>query len=62
MNKGYKIDISNIKVVTDLVQLRGVLGLLRHYRRYVKGFSRTAQPLFNLLKNDKIISKVVERF
>ena len=62
--KGYGIDISNIKAVTDLVtnvpsnigQLRRVLGLSGHYRRYVKGFSRIAQPLFDLLKKDNIKS------
>ena len=60
--KGYEIDTSNIKAVTDLVtnvpsnvgQLRRVLGLLGHYRRYVKGFSRIAQTLFDLLKKDNI--------
>ena len=60
--KGYGIDASNIKAVTDLVtnvpsnvgQLRRVTGLLGYYRRYVKGFSRTAQPIFDLLKEDNI--------
>ena len=60
--KGYGIDISNIKAVTDLVtsvpsnigQLKRVLGLLGYYRRYVKGFSGIAQPLFDLLKKDNI--------
>ena len=62
--KGYEIDTSNIKAVADLVtnvpsnvgQIRRVLGLLRYYRRYVKGFSRIAQPLFDLLKKDNIKS------
>ena len=62
--KGYGIDTSNIKAVTDLVtnvpsnvgQLRRVLGLLGYYRRYVKGFQRIAQPLFDLLKEDNIKS------
>ena len=63
-DKGYGIDATNIKAVTDLVtnvpsnigQLRRVLGLLGYYRRYVKGFSRIAQRLFDLLKKDSIKS------
>ena len=62
--KVYEIDTSNIKAVADLAtnvpsnvgQIRRVLGLLRYYRRYVKGFSRIAQPLFDLLKKDNIKS------
>ena len=46
LDKGYGIDTSNIKAVTDLVtnvpsnigHLRRVLGLLGYYKRYVKGF------------------------
>ena len=61
-DKGYGIYTS--RVVTDLVtnvpsnigQLRRVLGLIRYYRRCVKGFSRIAQPLFDLLKKDNIKS------
>ena len=63
-NKGYGIDTSNIKALTDLVtnvpsnigQLRRVLGLLGYYRGYVKCFSRIAQPFFDLLKKDNIKS------
>ena len=62
--KGYRIDTYIIEAVTDLVtnvpsnvgQLRRVLGLLGYYRRYIKGFSRKAQPLFDLLKKDTIKS------
>ena len=63
-DKGYRVATSNIKAVTDLItnvpsnigQLRRVLGLLGYYRRYVKGFPRIAQPLFDLLKRDNIKS------
>ena len=62
--KGYGIDTYIIEAVTDLVtnvpsnvgQLRRVLRLLGYYRRYIKGFSRKAQPLFDLLKKDTIKS------
>ena len=63
-DKGYGIDTTNIKAETNFVtnapsnigQLKRVLGLLGYYRRYVKGFSRIAQPLFDLLKKDNIKS------
>ena len=63
-NQGWKVDTSNIKVVTDLVtngpsnigQQREVFGLLGYYRRYVKSFSRIAQPIFDLLEKDNIKS------
>ena len=63
-DKGYAIDATNIKAVTDLFtnapssigQLRRVLGLLGYYRRYVKGFSRIEQSLLDRLKKDKIES------
>ena len=56
--KGYGIDTSNIKAVTDLVtnvpsnigQLRRILGLLGYYRRYVKGFSRKSSATFRSIK------------
>ena len=61
-DKGYGIDKNNIKAVTDLAtktpsnigQLRQVLGLLGYYRRYIQGFAKIAQPLFDLLKKENI--------
>ena len=63
-DKGYVIDTANIKTVADpftivpsnIGQLRRIPGLLGYYRRYVKSFSRIAQPLFDLLKKDNIKS------
>ena len=69
-SRGYWIDTSNMKEVTDLVinapsnigQLRRVLGLLGYCRCYVKGFSKIVEPLFDLLKkgNIKSSSKVLK--
>ena len=62
-NTWVKVVINLVIIVpSNIVQLRRVLGLLRHYRHYIKGFSRIAQPLFDQLKNDNIILKVIERF
>ena len=63
-DKGYVIDTANIKTVADpftivpsnIGQLRRIPGLLGYYRRYIKSFSRIAQPLFDLLKKDNIKS------
>ena len=61
-NQWWKVDTSNIKVVTDFVtnepsnigQKRTVFRLLGYYRRYLKIFSRIAQPVFDLLEKDNI--------
>ena len=61
-NHWWKVDTSNIKVVTDFVtnepsnigQQRTVFRLLGYYRRFVKIFSRIAQPVFDLLEKDNI--------
>ena len=60
--KGYGIDKNNIKAVTDLThitpstngQLRRILGLLGYYRRYIQGFAKIAQTLFQLLRKENI--------
>ena len=61
-DKGYGIDKNNINAVTDLAhmtpstidQLRRILGLLGYYRRYIQGFAKIAQPLFQLLRKKNI--------
>ena len=55
---GYKLDPNNVKVVTDLVKLEPktvgdvtpVQRMVGYFRRYIPGFSKTADPLYQLLK------------
>ena len=61
-DKGYGIGKNNIKAVTDLAhitpstigQLRRILGLLGYYKRYIQGFAKIAQLLFQLLRKENI--------
>ena len=43
----------NFPVPTNLRQLRGALGLLGYYRKFIKDFGRHAKSLTNLLKKDE---------
>ena len=44
--------IQEFPVSTTVKKLRSFLGLAGYYRKFVKGFSQVAAPLFKLLKND----------
>ena len=55
---GYRLDPNNIKAVTDLVRqkpktlgdVRRLLGMIGYFRKYIPNFSKTAEPLYVLLK------------
>ncbi len=45
--------IARIPRPTDVSRVHGFMGLVKYYRRYVKGFSAMAKPLNMLLKLDQ---------
>ena len=45
--------ISGIPIPINKKKLRSFLGLANYYRTFIKDFSKTAKPLYNLLK-DKV--------
>ena len=44
--------VKNYPVPTDLTSLQGALGLFSYYRKFIKGFSKIAKPMNELLKKD----------
>jgi len=56
--KGIEVDYDKIAVVialevpTNVKELRGFLGCVGYYRRFVEGYSKTAASLIQLLKKD----------
>jgi len=49
-----KIDkIKKLKIPKNVKDVKAVLGLCSYYRRFVKGFSKIAKPLNQLLKKDQ---------
>ena len=55
---GYRLDPNNIREVKDLVRqnpkvsgdLRRLLEMIGYFRKYIRNFSKTAEPLYVLLK------------
>ena len=45
--------VKGIKEPTTVTQVRSFLGLCSYYRRFIKGFSKIAKPLNELLKKNK---------
>src|SRR5579884_1184630 len=53
--------IQEFPTPTNIKKLRSFLGLAGYYRKFIKGFSQIAAPLFKLLKNDIIFVWTVDQ-
>ena len=57
---GIEVDKANIKMIdklpprTSVKGIKSFLGHLGFYRRFIKGFSKKAKPLYLLLEHDKL--------
>jgi hypothetical protein len=50
-----KIDVvRRFPVPTNITNVRSFLGLTGYYRKYIKGYSKMAGPLFELTKKDVV--------
>ena len=45
--------VEKMKTPTDLKEVRAVLGLVRFYRKFIPGFGKPSETLYNLLKEKK---------
>lgn len=60
---GIRVDPIKVKAITDwpkpksLTELRGFLGLVQFFRKFIKGYSSIAEPLTNLTKKEMGILK-----
>jgi hypothetical protein len=58
-HEGFKVDHNNIKAMMDwtipktLKNIRGFLGLIGYYRKFVRNYGRIAEPLTALTKKDE---------
>ena len=58
--QGISMEASKVKAInewprpSDISDIRAFLGLSGYYRKFVRGFSRIASPLRELLKNDAV--------
>ena len=54
--KGLEVDINKVRAVLDLLaptcmrEVRGFLGCVQYYRRFIEGYAKQAIPLTKLLK------------
>ena len=44
--------VEKMKSPTRLKEVRAVLGLVGFYRKFIPGFGKTSEPLYNLLKKE----------
>jgi hypothetical protein len=52
-----KVDaVRKFPVLTTVTNVRSFLGLTRYYRKYIRGYSRMAGPLFELTKKDMVFA------
>ena len=60
--EGYRMGTKNLEALnkfkseppTTVGELRRLLGMLGHFRRFIKDYSKIARPLFNLLENEDL--------
>lgn len=60
-SKGVAMDKAKVQVILDwprpqnVKQLRGFLGLIGYYRRFIKSYAQLASPLTHFLKKDNFV-------
>lgn len=59
-NSDKVVTIKRWPILTTLKKLRGLLGLTKYYKKFIKGYRAISKPLIELLKKDNTTKSLLK--